>query len=103
MDPKLRMLVWQELRQRRTQMAVCMLWMVGTVVYCYAGVWWGASPLADGNHVGTDILYAMFVPIFLSMRTALGEVTDRTRSFIDALPISARWRATVRLVGGAGV
>jgi hypothetical protein len=35
------------------------------------------------------------------MRTSLGETTNRTRSFSDALPVSPHWRAAVRLAGGA--
>ena len=42
----------------------------------------------------------LFVPIFLAMRTSLGETTDRTRSFSDGLPISARSRGWIRLAGG---
>jgi hypothetical protein len=43
------------------------------------------------------------MPIFLAMRTSLGEVTDRTQSFSDGLPVSPRARGWIRLAGGAAV
>ena len=103
MDPKLRNLVRQEFHQRRTQLALCLLWTLGSAVYCLASAFWGGALLGDGNHISAEMLYAMLMPIFIAMRTSLGETTDQTRAFSDGLPISARLRATVRLAGGAGV
>ncbi|HEY1785361.1 MAG TPA: hypothetical protein VGG30_07410, partial [Pirellulales bacterium] len=103
MEPKLRNLVWMEIHQRRTQLALCLLWVVGAAVYCLTLALWGRTLLGDYNHISAEDLYAMLMPIFIAMRTSLGEVTDRTRSFSDGLPISIRWRAGVRLAGGAAV
>jgi ABC-type transport system involved in multi-copper enzyme maturation permease subunit len=101
MDPKLRNLAWSELRQRRTQLAVCLLWMVGGTAYCIVYEWSRRFRAPAASFYTTASVYAMFAPIFLAMRTSLGETTDRTRSFSDGLPISARWRGWIRLIGGA--
>ncbi|HEX4142154.1 MAG TPA: hypothetical protein VHY91_01280 [Pirellulales bacterium] len=103
MNPQLRNLAWVELRERRMQWVVCLLWMVGSAVYCIASVFWGGTLFGDSNHISAQHLYVMLVPIFIAMRTSLGETTDHTRSFSDGLPISARLRAAVRLAGGASV
>jgi hypothetical protein len=103
MKSKLQKLIWQEWRQRRTQLAVCLLVMVSGTAYCIAGQWWlGFRNPADSFFV-TAFTYGVLMPIFLAMRTSLGESTDRTRSFSDGLPISARQRGWIRLAGGAAV
>jgi hypothetical protein len=97
------MLLWSEWRQRRTQFLVCLLWIIGGTVYSivYELSRGFRTPVASFYVVSS--LFALFAPIFLAMRTSLGEFTDRTRAFNDGLPISARRRGWIRLAGGAGV
>jgi hypothetical protein len=97
MNPKLWNLIWSELCQRRTQLGVCLLCMLGGAVYYIATTSaWEAFSI-------TAFIYGLFAAIFLAMRTALGESTDRTRSFSDGLPIAAGQRGWIRLAGGAVV
>ena len=77
--------------------------MVGAAVYCLAAASWGGTLLGDYNHISALALYAVLMPIFIAMRTSLGETTNHTRSFSDGLPISIRARAGIRLAGGAAV
>ena len=99
------MLLWKECRERRTQFLICLLWMVlGTVnSLAYDGMSGFRTRTPVAHFFSATGLYALFVPIFLAMRTSLGEMTDRTRAFSDGLPISPGRRGWIRLVGGAGV
>ena len=72
--------------------------MLGGTVYCVAT----ALSAWDGFFI-TAFIYGLFAAIFVAMRTALGENTDRTRSFSDGLPISVWQRGSIRLAGGAAV
>ena len=103
MDAKLRTLLWSEWRQRRTQLQVCLLWMIGGTIYSivYELTHRFRTPVANFHEIAS--LFALFAPVFIAMRTALGETTDHTRSFADGLPISARKRGWLRLVGGVAV
>jgi ABC-type transport system involved in multi-copper enzyme maturation permease subunit len=103
MNSRLPMLLWAEWRQRRTPFFVCLLWMVCGTAYCVAYEWSSGFRAPVASFYSTASLYGLFVPIFLAMRTSLGETTDRTRSFSDGLPISERRRGWIRLAGGAGV
>ena len=85
------------------QFLICMIWMVGGTLYCIAYEWFHEFRAPVTSFRGTAMLFGLFMPLFLAMRTSLGETTDRTRSFSDALPISSRRRGWIRLAGGAGV
>ena len=85
------------------QFLICMIWMVCGTLYCIAYEWSREFRGARSQFRGTAMLFGLFMPIFLAMRTSLGETTDRTRSFSDALPISSCRRGWIRLAGGAGV
>jgi hypothetical protein len=100
MNAATRMLIWSEWRQRRAQFVVAMSWLVVGVAYSI--IYHLASGLRSpvGSFWSTVFLYSMAMPIFVAMRTSLGEVTDHTRAFHDGLPVSTRMRAAVRLVGG---
>jgi hypothetical protein len=101
MDATTRNLIWREVRERRTQAAACLLWMLGGMVYCIVRELPKTAEDSIGNFFLTTMLYMVSAPIFLAMRTSLGEMTDRTRSFSDGLPISPRRRGWIRLAGGA--
>jgi hypothetical protein len=103
MDLQLRSLLWKEWQERRTQFFVCTFWMVGATLYCI---------LIDRTHrfrdpaasfYKTAMLFGWLMPMFIAMRTSLGETTDRTRSFASALPISPERRGWIRLAAGAAV
>jgi hypothetical protein len=103
MNARMRTLLWSEWRQRRAQFVVSMLWLNIGIVYCIiyelaAGL---RSPV--GGFFSTTLLFAIAMPIFIAMRTSLGELTDRTRAFHDGLPVATGTRATVRLIGGLAV
>lgn len=100
MSAATRMLIWSEWRQRRTQFAIGMAWMFIGAVYCI--VYHRATGLRSpaGSLFGTTLLYGLAMPIFVAMRTSLGEVTDHTRAFHDGLPVSLQTRGIVKLIGG---
>lgn len=103
MTSQLRALVWKEWHDRRLQLAICMSWMVCGTLYSIAYEWTRELHAPVASFYGTAMLFGLLTPILIAMRTALGETTDRTRSFSDALPISPGRRAWVRLAGGAAV
>jgi hypothetical protein len=103
MPAQIRELLRKEWHERRMQFLICMLWMVCGTLYCIAYEWSREFRASVASFYSTAMSFGMLMPIFLAMRTALGETTDRTRSFSDALPISSRRRAWIRLAGGAGV
>jgi hypothetical protein len=102
MDSQTRMLVWKEFRERQTQFILCLLWMVAGTIYCIAYEWSKGFRAPVASFFSIASLYALPMPIFLAMRTSLGETTDHTRSFSDGLPVSSRTRGAVRLLGGVG-
>ncbi|MEN6493759.1 MAG: hypothetical protein ABFD16_05655, partial [Thermoguttaceae bacterium] len=77
--------------------------MIGGTIYtiAYERSHGYRAPVASFD--STALLFGLFVPIFLAMRTSLGETTDRTRSFGSTLPVSPSQRSWIRLAGGAGV
>lgn len=102
MSPQLRVLVWKEWRERRVLFLVCLLWMVGGTAYDLARAWLHGHGGVVSS-ISITYYYGLFMPIFLAMRTSLGETTDRTRAFASALPISGERRGWVRLGGGLAV
>jgi hypothetical protein len=97
------MLVWKEWRERRLQFLVCSLWMIGGTIYTIACERSHGYRVSVASFFGMAGTFGLFVPIFLAMRTSLGETTARTRSFSSALPVSPSQRSWIRLAGGAGV
>ena len=77
--------------------------MLGGTIYviAYEATRQFRAPVA--SFYTTASMFGVFMPVFLAMRTALGELTDRTKAFSDALPISAQQRGWIRLAGGAAV
>ncbi len=102
MNSQLQALLWSEWCQRRTQFALCLLWMVFGTAYVVAYELSSGFRAPVASFYSTASLFGLFMPIFIAMRTSLGETTDRTRPFSDGLPISARRRGWIRLAGGAG-
>jgi hypothetical protein len=103
MNARLRMLLWSEWRQRRMQFLVCLLWIIGGTVYSIAYELSRGFRTPVASFYGVASLFALFAPVFLAMRTSLAEITDRTKSFNDGLPVSARRRGWIRLASGAAV
>src|SRR4051812_30499674 len=97
------MLLWSEWRQRRVHFLFCLLWLVGGT--CYGIAYELTHPFRTpvASFYSAASLFALFAPIFLAMRTSLGEITDRTKSFSDGVPVSTIRRAWIRLAGGAAV
>jgi ABC-type transport system involved in multi-copper enzyme maturation permease subunit len=103
MNAKLQMLLWAEWRQRRAQFLICLLWMVCGTVYGVAYELSTGFRAPVASFYTTAALFGLFMPIFVAMRTSLGEKTDGTKAFSDGLPISGRRRGWTRLTGGAAV
>jgi hypothetical protein len=103
MIPQLRMMLWKEWRERRVQFLVCLLWMVGGAIctILYESSRGFRAPV--GDYFATAFIFGYLAPIFIAMRTALGETTDRTRSFSNSLPISDSLQGWIRWIGGASV
>lgn len=100
MSSQLRMLLWKEWRERRVQFVACLLAMVAGTAYSVAfQSSRGISASVEIFH-GIALVFGLFTSIFVAMRTSLGEMTDRTRSFTSALPISAQRQGWIRLAGG---
>ena len=102
MSETTRMLWRAEWRQRRTPFLICLAWMVCGAAYDVAYELSSGFRAPVASFYTTSSLLGQFMPVFLAMRTALGETTDRTRAFGDALPVSVSRRAWIRLLGGAG-
>lgn len=99
MSPQLRMLLWKERRERRTQFLICLLWMVGGTACSIA---YRLTSGFRGAVIEPGLWYALFI-VFIAMRTSLGETTEMTRPFTGALPISGHRWAWIRLAGGLAV
>lgn len=97
MSPTLRSQVWKEWHERKWMFALASAWVLCGAVYAIV------YELARGYHApvasffSACLLYGLFVPIFLAMRTSLGEVTQGTLAFTASLPVSLRQTAAVRM------
>lgn len=102
MSPPIRSLVFKEVHERRLQFALATLWIllgaIHSVVYEMGHRFHAVVANYSGVLAGFEV-----AAILVAMRTALGEITDRTRSFADGVPVSPRVRGWVRLAGGWGV
>ncbi|MGC1276175.1 MAG: hypothetical protein WBC44_20930 [Planctomycetaceae bacterium] len=101
MSPTLRSQVWKEWHERRWMFALASAWVLCGAIYAIV------YELARGYHApvasvfSACLLYGLYVPIFLAMRTSLGEVTQGTLAFTASLPVSLRQTAAVRMVAAA--
>jgi ABC-type transport system involved in multi-copper enzyme maturation permease subunit len=100
MSPQIRALVWKEWRERRASLCLATAWIICGLVYTIA------YELATGirgpvsRFYSICMIYGLFAPVFLAMRTALGERTAGTFGFSASLPSPVRQLAAVRIVGG---
>jgi len=98
-SPLTRSLVLKEVHERRLQFALATLWIVlgamHSVVYELGHRFHAAVANYSGVLAGFEV-----AAILVAMRTSLGEMTDRTRSFADGLPVSPLVRGRVRVTGG---
>jgi hypothetical protein len=106
MDPRLKMLLWKEWRERRDQLFLC-LGLAGACALC-AAIWtFGRMLRGDRpDRFPWEVIawfYSLVMPLFIAMRTACGEETDRTTTFSLALPVAPLRAAWIRLSGGAMV
>jgi hypothetical protein len=97
------MLLWKEWHERRLLLLVCLLWMVGGTAYDVASEWLHGGRGGPVTSISTTYFFGLFMPIFIAMRTSLGETTERTGSFTSALPISGQRQGWIRLGGGLAV
>ncbi len=100
MSPQIRMLIWREWRERRVAFLACLLWVLLGTAYAVACVKnrGFSTPVSYFWSMGGT--FALIAPNFLAMRTAMGELTDRSRPFSDGLPISLQTRGWIRWGGG---
>jgi ABC-type transport system involved in multi-copper enzyme maturation permease subunit len=99
MSPQIRALVWKEWRERRTSLYLGITWILFGLVYTivYEVTTGIRGPV--GGFYSVCLVYGLFGPIFLAMRTALGERTQGTLGFSSSLPTPVRQRAAVRVLG----
>ena len=100
MSPQLRALVWKEWRERRASLYLATAWIAGWLVYTIAYEVATGIRGPVGRFYSVCLLYGLFAPVFLAMRTALGERTQGTFGFSASLPASLRQQAAVRMLGG---
>lgn len=100
MTTEFRVLLWKEWHERKWQLASCTAWILCCVIYVvsYESVHTYRTPVS--RFYAACLLYGLFAPVILAMRTSLGEVTQKTLRFSAVLPVSLRRIAWVRL-GGA--
>lgn len=100
MNAPLKMLVWKEWRSRVNTLLVCQSFILVGIAYAIA--YETAHPFRApvGLFFEVALFYGLLFPIFLAMRTALGETTERTLAFTKSLPVSAHIQSWVRLLGG---
>jgi ABC-type transport system involved in multi-copper enzyme maturation permease subunit len=99
MSPQIRALAWKEWRERRASLSLATAWIVCGLVYTI--VYELATGIRGpvGRFYSICMIYGLFAPVFLAMRTALGERTQRTLGFSFSLPAPLRNLAIVRVVG----
>jgi ABC-type transport system involved in multi-copper enzyme maturation permease subunit len=95
-------LFWKESIERRASLGLGVAWVVGGTVYAIADEAYFRVRAPVGTFYAVCLLYGLFAPVFLAMRTCLGEQTQGTMPFTSSLPASRRQIASVR-VGGAVV
>src|SRR5260221_10699193 len=102
MSPETRTLFWKEWRERKSQLAVYTAWMLCAAIYVvgYELAHRFRAPVAGFYSVAGT--YGLIAAVFLAMRTAVGETTQKTIGFTAALPVFLRRIAWARL-GGAAV
>jgi ABC-type transport system involved in multi-copper enzyme maturation permease subunit len=99
MSPQIRALAWKEWRERRTSLCLATAWIVCGLVYTI--VYELATGIRGpfGRFYSVCMIYGLFAPVFLAMRTALGERTAGTLGFSASLPAPVRQLAAVRILG----
>jgi ABC-type transport system involved in multi-copper enzyme maturation permease subunit len=102
MSSVIRSLVCKESVERRASLGLGVAWVVGGTVYAIADEAYFRVRAPVGTFYAVCLLYGLFAPVFLAMRTCLGEQTQGTMPFTSSLPASRRQIASVRL-GGAVV
>lgn len=95
MSPTFRALLWIEWRERRWPLTLAAGWMAVVV--------WNVLEIGARNFYDGTLFFAVGAPVFVALRTALGETADGTRSFSEALPTTRWQRGGMRLAGGAVV
>jgi hypothetical protein len=95
-------LAWKEWAERRASLGLGITWVVGGTLYGILDEAYFRVRAPVGTFCAVCLLYGLFAPVFLAMRTCLGEQTEGTLPFTSALPASGRQIAGVRL-GGAVV
>jgi ABC-type transport system involved in multi-copper enzyme maturation permease subunit len=99
MPPQTRALVWKEWRERRASLCLATAWIICGLVYTI--VYEVATGIRGSvsRYYSICMIFGLFTPVFLAMRTALGERTAGTTGFSASLPASLRQMAAIRLLG----
>ncbi|HEV8066818.1 MAG TPA: hypothetical protein VGP76_03710 [Planctomycetaceae bacterium] len=100
MSSVIKSLIWKESIERRASLGLGIAWVVGGTLYGIADEAYFRVRAPVGTFDAVCLLYGLFAPVFLAMRTCLGEETQGTLPFTSALPASRRQITAVRL-GGA--
>src|SRR5580658_4968910 len=102
MSSVIKRLIWKESVERRASLGLGIAWVVGGTFYGIVDEAYFRIRAPVGTFYAVCLLYGVFAPVFLAMRTCLGEQTQGTLPFTLSLPASRRLVAGVRL-GGAVV
>jgi hypothetical protein len=99
MSPQIRALVWKEWKERRTSLYLGIAWILFGLVYTivYEVTTGIRGPV--GRFYSICLIYGLFGPLFLAMRTAVGDRTQGTLGFSSSLPSPVRQQAAVRVLG----
>lgn len=103
MSPQLRALIYLEWQQRRWQLLLCLVVTLGGSILMFLAEPTNGSAFPLTMYMWSVGIVAVFLPLFVATRTSLGEMSDHTLSFSQALPVSPTVRSVIRLAGGAFV
>jgi ABC-type transport system involved in multi-copper enzyme maturation permease subunit len=100
MSPQIRALAWKEWSERRASLCLAMAWIVFGLVYTIVYELATGIRCPIGRYYSICLVFGLFAPVFLAMRTALGERTQGTVGFSASLPAPVRQLAAIRVLGG---
>lgn len=91
-------LIWKQWRENRWYLAAFSAWMVLAVCYTIAYELCHSYRAVVGSFSSSASSYGIIAAIILAIRASCGETTEGTIPFTEALPISLRRVAVVRIV-----
>ncbi len=100
MLPETRSLINKEWRERRLPIIICSGWIFCCLLYVVAYEWSHRFRAPVASFTSAIRFYTLIASIFLAMKTALSEQTQKTFGFTQSLPVSLGQLARIKLMGG---